>query len=896
MATTTTRRPRISAQRTGAGSYDAFVSYSHAADGRLAPALQAGLQSLAKRWYRRRALRVFRDETSLSASPELWGSIEAALSQARYFVLLASPTAEDSHWVDQEVRWWRANRGHDTVLIALTDGELDWDDERGDFGAAAPIPPGLRDWFPGEPLWVDLRWARDDTDVSMRNPRFRDCVGELAAPMHGLPKDELIGEDISQHRRTLRLARGAVALLAVLLALAVVGGIVALIQRNQAKEQAQIAHSQALAASAGQVLSDDPALSTRLAAEAVQTVDTLEAERMLRRAEAGLGNGTLLAGHRNGVRTAAFSPEGERIVTTSEDGTARTWDAESGAILATMRPGGRYSNAAFSPDGELVMTAVGGRTARVWDAGSGAELETMRGQEGVVSRAALESVWMVTGSGNQTPIWDKEARANLRALPGRANTISISADRERIVSTLGRTARVWDAEARTELAVLRGHTKTVSTAAISADGRRVVTTSYDGTARIWDAATGTELEILRGHRHPVYGAAFSPDGKLVATAGGDGTTRFWDAATGTQLETLPGHRGIVWSVAFSPDGESIVTASDDGTARIWDAPREALQVLRLGGSGSSAAFSPDGEQVLTTAGVGAAATIWDAASGNKLKTVAGTQGVVGAGFSPDGERIVTVRPLDPTAAIWDAASGADPTILRGHGQWVETASFSPDGQRVVTAAYDRTARIWDAETGAELETLRDQERHTVASAAFSPDGERVVTAGVDGTAIWDAASGVELHTLRAGDQGVVWSASFSPDGKWVVSTGVGGPIIWDVASGVQLQTLAGRAASVKSAAFSPDGEWVVTAGVDRTVRIWDAASGAQLEVLRGHRNVVTNAVFSPDGERIVTASNDGTARIWDCGLACQPLPALLERAPRIAGTLSRAERTRYLTE
>jgi TIR domain len=105
-------------------SYDAFVSYSHAADGRLAPALQAGLQSLAKPWYRRRALRVFRDKTSLSASPELWPTIERALAQARYFVLLASPEAARSPWVDREVRWWRANRGKDTVLIVLTDGQF----------------------------------------------------------------------------------------------------------------------------------------------------------------------------------------------------------------------------------------------------------------------------------------------------------------------------------------------------------------------------------------------------------------------------------------------------------------------------------------------------------------------------------------------------------------------------------------------------------------------------------------------------------------------------------------------------------------------------------------------------------------------------------------------------
>src|SRR6266511_306145 len=76
-----------------AAAYDAFVSYSHAADGRLAPALQEGLQSLGKAWYRRRALRVFRDKTSLTAAPELWPSIERHLAECRAFILLASPEA-----------------------------------------------------------------------------------------------------------------------------------------------------------------------------------------------------------------------------------------------------------------------------------------------------------------------------------------------------------------------------------------------------------------------------------------------------------------------------------------------------------------------------------------------------------------------------------------------------------------------------------------------------------------------------------------------------------------------------------------------------------------------------------------------------------------------------------
>ena len=90
--------------------YDAFISYSHAADGKLAPALQSALHRFAKPWYRLRAVRVFRDKTSLSVSPALWSAIEAALSESKYFILLASPEAAASHWVQQEVEYWIGNR------------------------------------------------------------------------------------------------------------------------------------------------------------------------------------------------------------------------------------------------------------------------------------------------------------------------------------------------------------------------------------------------------------------------------------------------------------------------------------------------------------------------------------------------------------------------------------------------------------------------------------------------------------------------------------------------------------------------------------------------------------------------------------------------------------------
>src|SRR5512138_2586624 len=101
--------------------YDAFISYSHAKDKPIAAALQRAVQTLGKPWYRRRALRVFRDDTSLSATPQLWPTIEQALAESRYLILLASPEAAASPWVDKEIAWWLQHKSTDTLLIALTD-------------------------------------------------------------------------------------------------------------------------------------------------------------------------------------------------------------------------------------------------------------------------------------------------------------------------------------------------------------------------------------------------------------------------------------------------------------------------------------------------------------------------------------------------------------------------------------------------------------------------------------------------------------------------------------------------------------------------------------------------------------------------------------------------------
>lgn len=134
--------------------YKAFISYSHAADDLLAPALQSALVQFAKPWYQLRTFKVFRDKTSLSANPALWPSIEKALSESEFFILLASPVAGKSIWVRREVEWWLANRSVEKLFIVLTDGELIWDEISKDLDwiKTTALPDNLRLRFEAEPL------------------------------------------------------------------------------------------------------------------------------------------------------------------------------------------------------------------------------------------------------------------------------------------------------------------------------------------------------------------------------------------------------------------------------------------------------------------------------------------------------------------------------------------------------------------------------------------------------------------------------------------------------------------------------------------------------------------------------------------------------------------------
>jgi hypothetical protein len=291
----------------------------------------------------------------------------------------------------------------------------------------------------------------------------------------------------------------------------------------------------------------------------------------------------VLRGHESSIQSAEFSRDATRVVTGSEDATARIWSAESGEEIARLPHKEGVIWATFSGDGTRVLTSARYDTVRIWDATSGALLQ-------ILGDEADRNTW--------------------------AGQALFSPDGRRVVTAGHRDYRTrgWDAGTGEELFALGGHEEGVRRVAFSEDGEKIITASYDDTARVWDARKGEQLQVLRGHDSDVSVVAFSPDGTKAATGSPDRTKHIWNIGSGRELKQLPGH----WikgtdsneNVSFSSDGKWLATISTP-LARLWNVADPKEQIAQpCRNEVYAAEVSPDSTLFLTACWEGAL-FLWD---------------------------------------------------------------------------------------------------------------------------------------------------------------------------------------------------------------------------------------------------------------------------------------------
>ena len=353
--------------------FDAFISYSRQASSTLAVALRNGIERFAKPWYKLRSSRVFLDDATMSANTGLWSNIESGLTEADWFILLCSPKSAASQYVTTEITWWLEHKNPERILMVLDEGEILWDAASGDFDwqRATAVNPALSKAFAEEPRWVDLSWFELDGSLRDADPRFPERVADLAAAIRFQERDELVGENVRERRRALRLLRGGVVALSVLLVASLIATVLAVRNGNAATEQARIALARQLAAQAITLSRTDLQTASLLAVEANRLSDdpqTRAALFQLATASPALVRalpvGALVTG-------TAVTADGT-VVTGDADGQVQLWRADGPEAVLSFAE--RVVAVAASSD-HRVIAAVSGTNAAVWTDGRRSDLD-----------------------------------------------------------------------------------------------------------------------------------------------------------------------------------------------------------------------------------------------------------------------------------------------------------------------------------------------------------------------------------------------------------------------------------------------------------------------------------------------------------------------------------------
>jgi WD40 repeat protein/tRNA A-37 threonylcarbamoyl transferase component Bud32 len=475
-----------------------------------------------------------------------------------------------------------------------------------------------------------------------------------------------------------------------------------------------------------------------------------------------------------GITGAAFSPEGLKVATVSDDKTACLWDATTGKPEVIFKGHeGKVVCAAFSPDGQRLVTASEDMTARIWDASYGPEADARKGIWSGIYGATFSPdgrlllATYVDQNKVHTVVWDTQTgRQRVRLQDARANNASFSPDGKKVITgSSDNQIHIWDTATGKELAVL-GPEKEASMAAFSEDGRLVVITDHTdrGSGHVWNAVTGKKLAVLNGDEvHRIRSARFSPEGEHVVTIS-TGTGPGGNSRGGGPITRGSGPGGP-W--VYNDAVIACVWDATTGTKLIWlkDVSSPLAEMATF------AVFRFDGKWLLTGPGSEQTANLWDLSTASS--EISSPHKGKGMSIMKRSVPIVTAK-----------SEIASPQLaLKGHEKSVEFASFSPDGSRVVTASEDRTARIWDARTGAVLAVLKGHQEGLLF-AYFSPDGRMVLTRASDNTMrLWDALTGQELATFSVGSppsNRSYRSTGFSADGQRVFAVSIGEASIWPV--------------------------------------------------------------------------------------------------------------------
>ncbi|MES9925836.1 MAG: hypothetical protein ABW152_17285 [Candidatus Thiodiazotropha endolucinida] len=772
--------------------------------------IQSQLESFAQPFFKRRRLKIFLDNASLTMTADLWASIRQMLIASENLILLLSPGSAQSPWVVREAKFFIDHHGIEKVGLVLLDGMTPWTDgENAIRDERCAIAPEVFDIIAGtgcEPLVLDFRKLRNSHGYLRRHDKqFDEYIATISSKLLNIPKDEIFGK----HIRALRHRVMSLTALVLGLAVATVTAlwfqqlersalnkatdllvktyrIKGVEERDNHDNPLKAAHYFAKAA----LNTKNKTTYSNVTFEMSQIIQGGELKFIIDGNNDGMifnknkthaviwhQNGTLrvwdvLSGkpitpilrHENGIGGVIFTPDEARILTWSNDGSVRFWDAVSGALKAVIYVHEKkINNAIFNHDGTRVVTWSEDGSVKIWNS-----------QNGMVTQILKHNM----------PFRDvifnyDESRILTR------NFSSLNSDH---------LALLWDSGNGRLISVL-GHEKAVLGTKFSEDGNRIVTWSAGNEARVWNSFNGQPVTQNLKHANPGF--------KVNVT--------MKNASTSYKLTG-----NVVKGATFDKKGERLLTWSNEGTTFIWDLNTSKSIKLSMRGTHDidDAFFSRDGSRVIGWGGF--YVYIWNSNNGEDLiTTIEKENDIEGFHRTRETERLL-IWDNSGKARVWDYMEGIPITPYLKHNAKIVGGFFSRDETVIITWSSDGSIRLWDMRGNMILPPLWHK----------------------------GAIKGVMLNK----DENTLWAWNNSGEIRaWDINLNAGQPTILDHES------------VIDDVVFNDEKTKMLVLG-GYTARLWNIINGKPLTPPLKHVCTIKGGIFRD--KSIITWCHDNSIRYW----------------------------------
>jgi len=445
--------------------------------------------------------------------------------------------------------------------------------------------------------------------------------------------------------------------------------------------------------------------------------------------------GQAMVGHTNRVTCVAFNHDSTRVVSGSHDKTLRLWDAHTQKPMSQLMTEhtSQVISVAFSSDGTKIASGNCDNSVRLWDA----RTQKAIGQPMVSHSSFINSINFNHGCG-------------IGIVFNGDGSIAFNHDGTRIVSgSHDNTVCLWDSHTQKLIGQpMLGHTGGVTSVAFNHDGTQIASGSHDNTVRLWDPHTQKPIgQPMMGHTSFVTSVAFSSDGTKIVSGSWDRTVRFWDLQTQNPFRQLRAkHSDSINCVAFSPDGTQAVSGSSDHTLRLWDLQtQQHIGQPMVGHTDqvTSVAFNHDGSEIVSGSRDNTV-RLWNPQTqkriGQQPMTGTGPPGLIwSVAFNHNGTQAVLGS---SNQIMWLLDTQTQTLIgqpMTGHTASITSVAFSPDGTQIVSGSLDKTLRLWDPKTQKPMGQPITA-RFSINNLAFSPDGTKIISGGLNTLHVWDMSS------------------------------------------------------------------------------------------------------------------------------------------------------------